>query len=125
MFEKAVIRRAEERDVDIGLIAETVLFYGKTQLLLNRAVIDTLTKIPRDDLIALASRGCLNFSYVKPTFAVISKGLIRTHSLRRSKLPRKADREYERLKRKFWVHSRKPMATPAQLEGRLLNLLIG
>lgn len=80
MFEKAVIRRAEHQDIDIGLIAETILFYGKTQLLLNRAVMDALTNIPRDDLLELSSRGCLNFSYVKPTFAVFSKGIIRTHS---------------------------------------------
>ncbi|HEY1781451.1 MAG TPA: hypothetical protein VGG79_13675 [Roseiarcus sp.] len=80
MFEKAVIPRGADRDIDIGLIAETILFYGKTQLLLNRGVLDALTKIPYDDLLELSSRGSLNLSYVKPTFAVLSTGLVRAHS---------------------------------------------
>lgn len=80
MFEKALIRRTGEKDIDIGTIAETVFFYGKTQLLLNRGVISELTKLPRDDLLELSSRGCLNLSYVKPIFAVLTTGVLRVHS---------------------------------------------
>ena len=80
MFDKAVIPRGADRDIDIGLIAETVFFYRKTQLLLNRGVVKALTAVPLDDLLELSSRGCLNLSYVKPTFAVLSTGSIRTHS---------------------------------------------
>jgi hypothetical protein len=79
MFEKALIRRAGDREIDIGLLAETILFYGQTQLLLSRGVIQALAKIPRDDLLALASRGCLQLSYVKATFGVISSGAVRVH----------------------------------------------
>jgi hypothetical protein len=79
MFEKALIRRAGDREIDIGLVAETIFFYGQTQLLLNRGVIQALTKIPRDDLLALALRGCLQLSYVKPTFGVITSGAVRVH----------------------------------------------
>ena len=79
MFEKALIRRAGDREIDIGMIAEIILFYGQTQLLLSRGIIQALTKIPQDDLLALASRGCLQLSYVKPIFAVMSSGAIRVH----------------------------------------------
>ena len=48
-------------------------------MLLNRGTIQALTKIPRDDLLALASRGCLQLSYVKPTFGVITSGAVRVH----------------------------------------------
>lgn len=80
MFEKALIRRAGDREIDIGAIAETVFFYGKTQLLLNRGVIGELTKMPCEDLLEFSSRGCLNLSYVKPIFGVLSSGVIRVHS---------------------------------------------
>src|SRR5208283_5186573 len=80
MFEKALIRRAGDREIDIGLIAETIFFYGKTQFLLNRGVIHELTQMPCDDLLELTSRGCLNLSYVKPVFGVLSSGVIRVHN---------------------------------------------
>jgi hypothetical protein len=79
MFEKVLIRRADDTEFDIGTLAETVFFYGKTQLLISMPAIRKLTKIPRDDLLELSSRGCLNLSYVKPNFAVLSSGLIRVH----------------------------------------------
>lgn len=80
MFEKAFIRRAGDREIDIGMIAEVILFYGNTHLLLNRGVIHELTKIPCDDLLELSSRGCLNLSYDKSTYGVLSAGIIRVHS---------------------------------------------
>lgn len=80
MFEKALIRRAGDREIDVGTIAETVFFYGNTQLLLNAGVIRELTKIPCGDLLELSTRGCLNLSYVKPIFGVMSTGFVRVHS---------------------------------------------
>jgi hypothetical protein len=80
MFEKAVIRRAGDREIDLGTIAETLFFYGKTHLLLNKSVIRELTKLPRDDLLELCSPGCINLSYVQPIFGVYSSGIIRVHN---------------------------------------------
>jgi hypothetical protein len=80
MFEKALIRRAGDREIDVGMLAETIFFYGKTHLLLNRGIIGELTRIPRDDLLELVSRGCLDLSYYKPIFAVLSSDLIRVHN---------------------------------------------
>jgi len=38
MFEKALVYRAGVKSkVDIGLLAETLFFYGRTHLLLDRA----------------------------------------------------------------------------------------
>ena len=74
---KELIRRAGDREIDIGTLAETIFFYGKTHLLLNRGLIGELT---RDDLLELVSRGCLDLSYYKPIFAVLSSGLIRVHN---------------------------------------------
>jgi hypothetical protein len=81
MFEKALIRTADGRDIDIGLVAETIFFYGHTHLLINRSVLQQLTKMPLGDLLALSSRGCLSFSYYKPMFAVSSSGPLLLHDL--------------------------------------------
>jgi hypothetical protein len=47
MFESALITRAGvERQVDLGLFAETIFFYNSVQLLLNRSSVAALaTKI--------------------------------------------------------------------------------
>lgn len=79
MFEKAIIRRAGDREIDLGMVAETIFFYGKTQLLINRNVVHELTQITCGDLLELSSRDCLSLSYVKPMFGVLSSGAIRVH----------------------------------------------
>jgi hypothetical protein len=80
MFEKAIVRNTGTRDVDIGTIAETIFFYGKTHLLLNRGVIHALTQLPQNELLELSSRDCLNLSYVKPMFGINTTGGLRVHS---------------------------------------------
>ena len=79
MFEKAIIRRAGDREIDLGMVADTIFFYGKTQLLINRNVVHELTQITCGDLLELSSRDCLSLSYVKPMFGVLSSGAIRVH----------------------------------------------
>jgi hypothetical protein len=81
MFESALITRAGvERQVDLGLLAETVFFYRSVQLTLNGASIVALaTQIPLHDLISLLTRSELKLSYVHPNFGVISSGHIRVH----------------------------------------------
>lgn len=81
MFENAVITRAGvERQVDLGLVAETIFFYQSVQLVLNRGSIAALaTKIPANDLIELLDRPELKLSYMHPAFGVVSTGLPRVH----------------------------------------------
>ena len=82
MFEQALIVRAGvERQVDLGLFAETLFFYGSTQLLLNMASVAALAKnISHDDLLELLDLPFVKVSYVRPNFAVISAGMPRTHN---------------------------------------------
>src|SRR5437879_408189 len=81
MFEKALIYRAGvEKLVDIGVLAETLFFYGSTQLLLDRpSVVALAKKIPHDVLIELFDRDALNLSYVRDSFAVLSQGALVEH----------------------------------------------
>lgn len=81
MFENALITRAGvDRQIDLGLLAETIFFYRSVQLVLNRSSIVALaTKITADDLIALLNRAELKLSYLHPGFGVISAGLPRVH----------------------------------------------
>jgi hypothetical protein len=44
MFDSALIRRIDGTDVDLGLIAETIFFYGKTHLLLDRSFLAGLLR---------------------------------------------------------------------------------
>lgn len=81
MFESAVITRAGvDRQIDLGLLAETIFFYQSVQLVLNRGSISALaTKIPIPDLIALLNRKELKLSYLHQGFGVLSSGRPRTH----------------------------------------------
>jgi hypothetical protein len=81
VFENALITRAGiEKQVDLGLVAETIFFYRSVQLLLNHSAIVSLArKIPADDLIALMDRAELKLSYLRPGFGVVSAGIPRTH----------------------------------------------
>jgi hypothetical protein len=82
MFESALITRAGvERQVDLGLLAETIFFYRSVQLVLNASsVIALAKKIPSDDLIALLNRSELKLSYLHPTFGVVSAGTPSVHN---------------------------------------------
>jgi hypothetical protein len=81
VFENAIITRAGvDRQIDLGLFAETVFFYQSVHLVLNRASISALaTKIPVDDLVVLLNRSELKLSYLHPGFGVVSSGLPRVH----------------------------------------------
>lgn len=64
MFERSLIRRIEGSDVDLGLIAETIFFYGKTQLLLDRAFVTGLAKaLKLSDLERLLGSNTVELSY--------------------------------------------------------------
>jgi hypothetical protein len=79
MFEKALITRIGDGAVDLGLLAETMLFYGSTHLLLNRpSVINLATRLPPDDLLAFLDRGEVRLSYLRPAYAVASSGPLST-----------------------------------------------
>jgi hypothetical protein len=77
MFEKALVYRAGVKSkVDIGLLAETLFFYGRTHLLLDRASLVALVKqIPHDVLLDLFDSAAIQLSYVRQNFAVMSGGV--------------------------------------------------
>jgi hypothetical protein len=76
MFEKAIVYRAGVKTkVDIGLLAETLFFYGRTHLLLDRGSLVSLVKlIPRDVLLDLFDMDAIQLSYVRQSFAVMASG---------------------------------------------------
>jgi hypothetical protein len=75
VFEKALITRLGDEGVDFGVLAETILFYGSTQLLLNRNSVVSLAKtLQSDDLIAFLDRGEIRLSYLHSQYAVASNG---------------------------------------------------
>jgi hypothetical protein len=77
MFEKALVYRAGVKTkVDIGLLAETLFFYGKTHLLLDRASIQALAKtMPQEVLLDLFDSDVLSLSYIRQSFAVFARGI--------------------------------------------------
>ena len=79
VFESALITRAGvERQVDLGLLAETIFFYRSVQLVLNGSSVSALAKlVPADDLISLLARSEIKLSYVRPNFGVVSTGALR------------------------------------------------
>lgn len=81
MLEQALIRRAGvEGHIDLGLLAETLFFYGSTHLLLDRgSVVALAKKIPNDDLLALLDREAIKFSYLRQGFVVASGGVPTAH----------------------------------------------
>lgn len=77
MFEQALILKAGNTpdQADVGLLAETLFFYGSVQLLLNSGSLTAFaTKIPADDFLDLLERDNVKLSYLRPTFAVLSNG---------------------------------------------------
>jgi hypothetical protein len=80
LFESALITRAESgRQIDLGIIVETIFFYRSTHLLLNSGSIAALAqKVPLDDLIALFDRTGTKLTYLQPNFAVVAAGMPRT-----------------------------------------------
>lgn len=75
MFEKALITAISDDTVDLGLVAETILFYQSTQLLLNGGTIAGLARLlPREQLIDLLDRSNIRLSYLRPIYAVHTTG---------------------------------------------------
>lgn len=82
MFEKAVIRGAGvDYHVDLGLVAETLLFYGSTHLVLDFGSVGTLLrKLGTDGLATLLERPEIKASYAPENFGVAdSGGILSTH----------------------------------------------
>jgi hypothetical protein len=80
MFESALIRRIDGSDVDLGLIAETIFFYGKTNLLLDRSFLaGLLRELSLSDFQRLIDSHTVQFSYKTGLFGVISTGYPRHH----------------------------------------------
>jgi hypothetical protein len=72
MFEKAVIYRPAD-GVDIGLIAETLFYYGSVQLILDRVSMNVIcSKLSLSDLNALFSIPTLKISYLKTAYVVLT-----------------------------------------------------
>jgi hypothetical protein len=81
MFEQALILRAGlERNIDVGLLAETLFFYGSTHLLLDsRSVLALARKIPSGDLMSLLDRDSVKVSYIRQNFGVVKAGMPPVH----------------------------------------------
>ena len=80
MFERALIRRLDGSEIDIGLIAETIFFYGKTHLLLDRSLLLGLAQaLSVSDLERLLESGAVQLSYKTGNFGVVSAGALRSH----------------------------------------------
>jgi hypothetical protein len=77
MFEQALILRAGlPRNVDIGLLAETLLFYGSVHLLLDHRSLIALAKdIPSAELLSLLDRDTIKVSYLRQMFGVMKFGM--------------------------------------------------
>jgi hypothetical protein len=80
MFDSALIRRIDGTDVDLGLIAETIFFYGKTHLLLDRSFLaGLLRELSLSDFQRLIESGAVQLSYRTGLLGVISTGSPRHH----------------------------------------------
>jgi hypothetical protein len=80
MFEHSIIRRVGSL-IDIGLLAETLLFYNSTHLLLDGSSLIALAKnIPADDLRELITRRSIKLSYVQDNVVVLSTGAVKVHN---------------------------------------------
>lgn len=80
MFEHAVFRRRDNDDsnggIDIGLLAETLLFYGKVDLLLSRGNLGSLLrKIGPDALNRLASLPAVTVTFAPEYFVSHTENL--------------------------------------------------
>lgn len=77
MFEKALVYRAGVKSkVDLGLLAETLFFYGQTHLLLDRGSVVALAKLmPQNVLLDLLEVDAIKLSYVRQNFAVLRSGV--------------------------------------------------
>ncbi|NKM11469.1 hypothetical protein GFL85_10540 [Rhizobium laguerreae] len=74
MFEKALVRKVATAQVDIGLLAETLLFYQQTHLILDRSTaVSVIRQIGIDNLWRLAKDGHAQFSYFSNTLGVITE----------------------------------------------------
>jgi hypothetical protein len=74
MFEKVIIHRGLDKDqFDLGLLAETMLFYGDTLLLLDRGSLTSLIKkLDRDKLVTLVDEFQLKLSYHREAYATLT-----------------------------------------------------
>lgn len=81
MFDRSLIRRIDGSDVDLGLIAETIFFYEKTQLLLDRSFLLGLAKILKlSDFEQLLDSNIVELSYRTGNLGVVSAGSPQSHA---------------------------------------------
>lgn len=83
MFEKSLIYRVgDDKQVDVGQLAEALFFYGSTQLLLDRgSVLHLARKLPHDVLLELFDRDAIKLSYTRSHFAMVSNGNPPVHNV--------------------------------------------
>ena len=81
MFEKAIICRVgTDKHADLGLLAETMFFYGQTQLLLDQASVISLSKLLSAEVLkALLDSQWLRIAYTRENFGVMSDGMPASH----------------------------------------------
>jgi hypothetical protein len=75
MFESALLRKSGQgySAVDVGLIAETLMFYGKVHVLAHRgSLCELILKIGVSQLIDLMEKGFLSITYIRDEYAVHS-----------------------------------------------------
>ncbi len=95
MFEKAVIAGiGPDSDVDLGLIAETLLFYEHVHIVFNATAIETfIRQVGVDAALDLFQRDNISATYVPGFVGVHSskEGGVSLHSLIQGKMIKKAD----------------------------------
>ncbi|ARP98928.1 hypothetical protein [Pseudorhodoplanes sinuspersici] len=81
MFEKSLIYRVGvKHHADLGLLAETMFFYGQTQLLLDRSSVVSLSRLLSADLLkVLLDNEWLRIAYSRENFGVLTSGLPQSH----------------------------------------------
>jgi hypothetical protein len=75
LFDLVVLRRNSlgEQVIDVGLLAETLLFYQKVHLLLDAGTLTYLVKVLGGDLlIELFDRGGITASYLRDTLGTVT-----------------------------------------------------
>lgn len=78
MFDKILIRQQKkgyrERPIDVGTLVETMLFYGSTHVIANRAMLDELIlHLGADNLIRLMEADILTIAYTEQSTAIMTR----------------------------------------------------
>lgn len=77
MFESIVVRTAtsDGRHLDIGLLAETIFFYGQVHLLIDRPMLGALTNnLGTGTVLRVLRSGYVRGTFIRDLPAIVSKG---------------------------------------------------